>query len=85
VLNRNDHHTLDAKDHDGSMSHLGQKQTSSSKFSMSAPPPTTDIHQGHGEVPLQTRAAIRSVDQYRQGFRHTGIGREGSQPLKDAQ
>jgi hypothetical protein len=24
VLNRNDHHTLDAKDHDGSMSHLGQ-------------------------------------------------------------
>jgi hypothetical protein len=25
VLNRNDHHTLDAKDHDGSMSHLGQK------------------------------------------------------------
>jgi hypothetical protein len=23
VLNRNDHHTLDAKDHDGSMSHLG--------------------------------------------------------------
>jgi len=24
VLNRNDHHMLDAKDHDGSMSHLGQ-------------------------------------------------------------
>jgi hypothetical protein len=23
VLNRNDRHTLDAKDHDGSMSHLG--------------------------------------------------------------
>jgi hypothetical protein len=23
VLNRNDYHTLDAKDHDGSMSHLG--------------------------------------------------------------
>jgi hypothetical protein len=26
VLNRDDHHTLDAKDHDGSMSHLGQKR-----------------------------------------------------------
>jgi hypothetical protein len=26
VLNRNDHHTLDAKDHDGSMSHLGQSR-----------------------------------------------------------
>jgi hypothetical protein len=25
VLNRNDHHTLDAKDHDGSMSHLVPK------------------------------------------------------------
>jgi hypothetical protein len=24
VLNRNGHHTLDAKDHDGSMSHLGR-------------------------------------------------------------
>jgi len=24
--NRNDHHTLDAKDHDGSMSHLGQTE-----------------------------------------------------------
>jgi hypothetical protein len=29
VLNRNNHHTLDAKDHDGSMSHLGQKLKSS--------------------------------------------------------
>ena len=27
VLNRNDHHTLDAKDHDGSMSHLGHQRT----------------------------------------------------------
>ncbi|MFH0300886.1 hypothetical protein AAFX91_27405 [Bradyrhizobium sp. 31Argb] len=26
VLNRNDHHTLDAKDHHGSMSHLGQTE-----------------------------------------------------------
>ena len=26
MLNRNDHHTLDAKDHDGSMSHLGQNR-----------------------------------------------------------
>ena len=26
VLNRNDHHTLDAKDHDGSMSHLGHSR-----------------------------------------------------------
>jgi hypothetical protein len=32
VLNRNDHHTLDAKDHDGSMSHLGQK----AKYSLRA-------------------------------------------------
>jgi hypothetical protein len=26
VLNRNNHHTLDAKDHDGSMSHLGHSR-----------------------------------------------------------
>jgi hypothetical protein len=26
VLNRNDHHTLDAKDHEGSTSHLGQSR-----------------------------------------------------------
>jgi hypothetical protein len=35
------------------MSASGQKQTSSSKFSMSAPPPTTDIRQGYGQVPSQ--------------------------------
>ena len=27
VLNRNDHHMLDAKDHDGSMSHLGDRRS----------------------------------------------------------
>jgi hypothetical protein len=29
VLNRNDHHTLDAKDHDGSISHLGHARKNS--------------------------------------------------------
>jgi len=36
---------------------------------------------------VQPLADVRrdSVDQYGQGFRHTGIGREGGQPLKAAQ
>ena len=29
--------------------------------------------------------ALRSLDQYGRGFRHTGVGREGGRSLKDAQ
>jgi hypothetical protein len=42
VLNRNDYHTLDAKDHDGSMSHLGHKRRSRDDRLRSALPPSSD-------------------------------------------
>jgi hypothetical protein len=60
VLNRNNHHTLDAKDHDRSMSHLGHSRPNWAVRVMSGLPPVATVGADLPVRQLRANAPCRS-------------------------